>query len=603
MIDGRLLLLAFALGSLILVGQAGAAPSGQAGSLTGATLPSGVALSDDDRYLAVSGKEGAGVLVWDTRAFSMGPSSATTCSPASGLVFAAGLTTPDRFYVGCERAQVHYVDLDPSTTPPRLTVSSAIELNQGSGDVVDLAFAEGDTYVHALVLDAGFMSIHRISIDQDSVTAVVPPQVVGGTPASLAIGDAGSPLVVPRSDGSLSWFDRSGDSYTAATVATLVSFGGALTSAAVSSDHGLVLVTDSAQSTLWSMAAVPGSASSPLATDLSGAQWVELAQEGTELLAWTAGSGTTVEVFDMAGTQRQSIDLVDSSAIACALASEAKATAYVAAADGSLRGLSDLPFIENLATSEAIVGGDESFVVSFSATQAGSWELRLGGDGVQSAGSSLATGMISEETPVSVELAASDLVEEGTNSLFVFVTSGAGTGVDSLEVVLDRPPGALQSFSLSAGDGRLVAEWVAGGETDLESFEVYLSDAWFVTEDGELPVFVVQTGAGEVSYPLSVPAGLPDETHSLEIEGLTNGQNYYLAVRALDTGGLLGPFSEVLSVSPAETCGAAECAGDEYGCSCSAAMGARKLPSKPWLWLVLLVLVIGHLRRQLAVRN
>ena len=578
-----------------------AAPSQQSVALSGQNLASDIALSDDDRYLAVSGKGDSGLLVWDTWSLSSGPVSASPCAPVAAVEFVAQLTTTDRFYVGCESGQVYYVDVDSSSIPPRLTVSAAIELNLGSGDVIDLAFAEGDEYVHALVLDAGYMSIHRVSVTQDTATAIVPAQVVGGTPSALAIGSSGTPLVVTRSDGYLSWIDRSGDSY-ATPSNVLVSFGGVLSSAAVSSEHALVFVADSGEATLWSLPLAAAAQSTAVVDDVSGAAWVELGEESGQLLAWTAGTGTLVEVYDTAGTLQQSIDLADSSAVACAVASESAATAYVAAADGTLRVLSDRPMIEGLSSSVAIVGGDEPFSVSFTSSLEGSWDLSLGGTGVQGSGSSLASGDTLAGELVSVPLTGSDLSAEGANRLFVFVTSSTGTAVDSLAVTLDEPPSAVTSVTLSAGDSRLVLEWSAGDEDDLANFTIYLSDDLFAASDESLPTLSTLTSADEVSYPLTVAAGLAAESHSLEIEGLSNGVAYYVSLKAVDSGGLEGPLSAVVSAVPEATCGAAECAGDDYGCSCSVSLvGAAGARSAGWLvaWLAVFSLVR---RRRLSAR-
>ena len=574
-----------------------AVPSEQSASLLGPILPSDIALSDDDRYLAVSQKDGGGLLVWDTWSFTSGPVSASTCVTARSVVFASSITASTRFYVACERGQVYYVDVDSSTIPPTLSSSSPIELNLGSGDVVDLAFAEGDEYVHALVLDAGFMSIHRISVSQDTATSVVAPQVAGGTPSSLAIGESGTPLVIPRSDGYLSWFDRSGDSYVSATSNVLVSFGGVLSSAAVSSEYGVVMVTDSGQSRLWSMPTIAGSQSTELVSDLAGAEWVELGEETGELLAWTAGTGTSVEIYDTAGVLQGSIDLVDTSAVACALSSESAATAYVAAADGTIRILSDRPFIEGLSTSAAIVGGDESFVISFSSTQDGSWELSLGGTGVEGSGTSLATGDALAGELVSVELTAASLNNEGANQLFVFVSAATGGAADSLSVTLDEPPGALATLALSAGDSRLVAEWTSAGEQDLASFVVYLSDISFTSDDSTLPEFSAETSDGTIVYPLTVAAGTAEEAHSLQMDGLSNGVPYFLAIKSVDQGGLEGPLSEVVSAVPEATCGAAECAGDNYGCSCSASF-VRPFSGSAGYWLLFMVAAPLFARRR-----
>jgi len=96
---------------------------------------------------------------------------------------------------------------------------------------------------------------------------------------------------------------------------------------------------------------------------------------------------------------------------------------------------------------------------------------------------------------------------------------------------------------------------------------------------------------------LSVVAGGAGEGHSFEASGLDNGAAYYVAVQGVDEGGLLGPLSDVLSATPEATCGAAECAGDESGCSCS---GGSSLagPVRPAWWLAGLAFVGLVLRRR-----
>jgi len=580
----------------LVAGTALAAPTQEAGTLAGATLPSEIAVSEDGRYVAVSEEDGSGLAVWDAWSLSSGPTFAGTCLPAAAVEFTSNLATADRFYVACERGEVYYVEIDGSSLPLSLTVSAPIELNGGLGNVLALAWAPGDDYIHALVVDSGLMSLHRISIAQDTASSVVAPRTVGGTPVGLAIGSSGTPLVVARTDGYLSWFDRSGDSYSSSTADVLVSFGGVLSSVAVSSDYGLVFVTDSGQSTLWSMSLTAPGQSTALVTDLAGAEVVALSAEDGELFAYTGGTSAAVEVFDAVGSLEQSIDLVDSSATSIAIADSLSPIAWVVASDGSIRVLSDLPFIDSLTVSPTVVGSDDTFTLSFSASRDGSWDVRIGGDGVVGSGSSLATGDLLAGEITSVELDAGNLTSEGANRLYVFVAGAAGAGVDSTEVTLDQPPGPVEELAVLPGDSRLVVDWTAGDEGDLDHFTVYLADQPFAADDLALPSFVTDSDDGTVSYPLSVSAGEAGAGHSLEVTGLSNSSTYYVAVRAVDAGGLLGPLSEVVAATPEATCGAAECAGDNYGCSCS---GGSSLvgPVRSVQWLTLLVL-LGVLQRR-----
>jgi hypothetical protein len=67
-----------------------------------------------------------------------------------------------------------------------------------------------------------------------------------------------------------------------------------------------------------------------------------------------------------------------------------------------------------------------------------------------------------------------------------------------------------------------------------------------------------------LSVPVSVSAAA-GESAFVEIEDVDNGYTYYVAVRAVDAGGLEGPMSTVRSVVPQETYSAAQLAGETGG--------------------------------------
>jgi hypothetical protein len=173
--------------------------------------------------------------------------------------------------------------------------------------------------------------------------------------------------------------------------------------------------------------------------------------------------------------------------------------------------------------------------------------------------------MSAEET-VSAQLSADVLTEEGANRIYVFLSDGVSTGWDSVTVTLDTPPDEVTSAVLGIGDERLYLSWETSDETDITTYEVYLSEEEF--DEASLPSYSLTDEDGAVfDFPASVTAEAPLTSQTYEISGLTNGVTYFLALRALDEGGFIGPLSDVVSGAPAETCGAAECAED-LGCSC-----------------------------------
>ena len=90
----------------------------------------------------------------------------------------------------------------------------------------------------------------------------------------------------------------------------------------------------------------------------------------------------------------------------------------------------------------------------------------------------------------------------------------------------------------------------------------------------------------------SAPAGDASTAQSFSVTGLTNSATYWVAIQATDTAGNEGPISDVLTASPEQTCGLAECYGDT-GCSCSSSGSSPRLG----LWLLLLGATIAGRRR------
>ena len=194
---------------------------------------------------------------------------------------------------------------------------------------------------------------------------------------------------------------------------------------------------------------------------------------------------------------------------------------------------------------------------------------------------------------MSVTLNADDLTSEGDNRLVVFATSSGATGVDSVVVTLDTPPEGVLDFAVASGDGRLAVTWTSTDEEDIATYRLYVGDAAFAKDDATLPSLTLTDEDGaSVDYPLQISAGDASTAQSFSVTGLTNSATYWVAIQATDTAGNEGPISDVLTASPEQTCGLAECYGDT-GCSCSSSGSSPRLG----LWLLLLGATIAGRRR------
>ncbi len=543
--------------------EAGALDDGLTGAATALTL------SSDGRYIAAAERSGGGLALWDSRAFSDGAQTPSVCSGASAAVFATGSTEGERVFVGCDSGEVRIVDLDTSVTPPELTVSDAITVNSELGDVVFLVHAPGDSSVFVVVQDGSIASLHRLSVDATGGSEGTNlGQVLPYTVTAAAIGEAGTPLLLARSDGYVSRHVRSGETFGGGSAFPSFPLG-TITGLAMSSYLDLILVADSSADEVWSFPGAGGTTGLSWGGGFPGASALALGELVSAPVAWVTTDGLSLYAVDTADqAELADIDLGGATPELIAAVRETDGDVYVASSDGSVRVVTDRPFL-TVATSPASIGEGEPFTLYITSSEAGDYEVEVGGDGTAGSGAELATGTLEAETQIEVALTADDLTAEGDNRLFVFVEGAAGTRVDSASIELDTPPEAVSALVLGPGDTRLSVTWMATSEGDIATYEVFLGDAEFDADS--LPSLDVTTDEGTVSYPLTVDAGEASEEQSLLIEGLVNGQTYWVAVRATDESDQTGPLSEVVSGAPAATCGAAECANDP-GCSCNASL-------------------------------
>jgi hypothetical protein len=559
-------LLGVLLGFMVLpLSTVHAAPSNLAGSVDSAVgTPNALAVSQDGLLVGVVGS--SGLSVYDLRAPSEIPVLSESCgeSGAKAIVYVEDGSYGERFYVSCVGGGVEYLELDRTSVPVGVTSSEKISVNAGKGEAVGLAFADGDSAVFGVVQNSTTYSLDRIPLSATGGDSEVLGVLLTGTATAISVASSGSPLVVARNDGFVSEFTRTGDVYGTASTVPLVPLG-ALGDVLSSSEFLSTFATDVTNGEVWEIGTGLTTASewgSGFSSPVSVAQGTS----SSGPLLWVAEQAGTLTAWSTTEELQVEIDTEVTGLLDMAAPSSSADEVFAVASDGMLLVLHDRPVVSDLMATPASVLAGEPFQLSFGAAVAGDWDIRTGGTEDPNSGTSVAEGSLIAEETVTVELSADVLTAEGANRLYVFLSDGVSTGWDSVTVTLDTPPDEVTSAALGIGDERLYLSWETSDETDIATYEVYLSDQEF--DEASLPSYSLTDEDGAVfDFPVSVVAEAPLTPQTYEVSGLTNGVTYFLALRALDEGGLVGPLSEVVSGAPAETCGAAECAED-LGCSC-----------------------------------
>ena len=571
---------------LMLPASALAVPAGRSGELDGTATPTGLAVSDDERFVVVTHAGSTGVTVFDRTSFLDGGGAVAACGDARDVAFVSGASISDRFYIACGGGQVVYMTPDPSVYPATWTVSDAIDLTtlldmgDERGATVSVDFAPGDTVVHAAVQGDALYSLWTVALADDSIVQVASDV---GTILKAAIGESGTPWVLTNADQRLVPLSRVGASYTA--LGASGSSYNAIAGVAVSNARDLVYVADSSEGEVWLVpAGSPISVPTEHPAVLGSPTALALGGRRAAPFLWVGESGGDLVAVDSDGDELLRVDLDSQDAARIAPVADQDGAVYVAGTGGTVRIVSDRPFVSDFVADQLQLGPGDSVSLSFTVNADADFDLRVGGGLGSTSGTSLASGSLTADAETTVTLSADDLPAEGENRVFLFADSGADdVGSDSIALVFDGPPDAIATPSVGEADERLDLRWMTSAEGDIASFAVYVSDEAFST-DGALPGFVASNGT---RYPLSVVAGEPSTAQSLSVDGLTNGTVYYLALRAVDEGGQIGPFSVVVSGEPRDTCGAAECAGEPRGCSTCSSLAARDpgVPLGAWLLL------------------
>lgn len=292
--------------------------------------------------------------------------------------------------------------------------------------------------------------------------------------------------------------------------------------------------------------------------------------------SWVAvAGGGQVEVWRVE-------DNAPSSSRYAAFAVEGTLTDIVAGGDGYAYGASDLgvvvltanPWLDAVtATPDTATAGTE-VSLSFTVRESVDWAVYVGGDRTGS-GDRISEGTAAAGETVGVSVTVDSGWSEGRNPVYVVATDADGNeGHGAAYVTVDNPPDAvdMDTALIEFGEEQLFLSFDGVSAEDLDHYDVYLAAEPF--DRAEWPVGVSGGPAGPDGLDTPVRAeGSPGERVRVTLAPLENERTYYVAVRAVDAGGLEGPMSDVIEGVPHETFSASERAGDEGGPACATGAG------------------------------
>lgn len=240
---------------------------------------------------------------------------------------------------------------------------------------------------------------------------------------------------------------------------------------------------------------------------------------------------------------------------------------------GSLQIWTELPWVTvaDPVPSSGVKGTD--FTLSFRPPDGVEWRVRRS-DGTLEGGELLDRGTADGSGEVTVGATLDSRFSEGNNLLVVEVEDDEGrVGHAGAYIRKDDPPNQV---SIGPKDVRVEHESLslvfdALSAPDIARYRLFISDAPFTAEDyvdcaGDEDGPCGPSGQFDgVARRVVVPYEDGASTVRATATGLTNGQTYYMAVRAYDESGQEGPMSQVVEGVPRPGKGPGELSGENGG--------------------------------------
>lgn len=522
-----------------------------------------IAVATDGLSVAVVEKSTDQVRVLDTRTWSQETGDISACGEGVNAVVAFDVDGAPGYYVGCGGGSIVPISVEGSSV-----AAADGSISVADGEIVALTTdgelvyaleedAEGDLILHTVDPSDGAVDAvdgYPSTLGYDGVVDIVHNGTYvivfhGGDNVSKIVASSGAAVVNDDMLSSAKCSDAAtgsaGQIYAACGAAGVTTFDVGANEMSILLDEGDGLDDPTA---LWF----------DESDDDQG--WLIVADAGLDEIVSFALSASSGAPDD---------EITDSTALGGVTIEEivgADGYLYVSTAEGELWVLTEAPWVEISALEpSSAVTGDE-VTLAFSSDTDGSYTVLLGGDD-DSSGDELASGTLDADETITVPITVNDDYVEGLNAIRVVVTASGETGHDVAELDVDNPPGrvSLNGSNIGFGDGHISLSFSGVADEDLDHYEIYVTVSEFDRDDWSSggPDF---DGSDTLSTPIEVSAAAGEDVE-YEISSLSNGTTYYVAVRAVDAGGLEGSMSNVVSATPQETFSVSELSDEQGGCS------------------------------------
>ncbi len=567
-----MLSMVFLLSASLRVGSVHAAPDRVVSSIEVGSGITDLALSAEGYWLAFVEASAGEIWILDTRSWSS--TSLAPCSAAPSAVAFSGDESPWLAWVGCDDGTLVSLEMDDSGDVS--TTDTAYSVSTDGYPVLGIQASDSVVYVLTDTED-GNPDLHSIdptdgALDEES-----------GFPSALSYSGyydtalTGNYFIVAHGSDDVSKVDLSTGS---AAVSQANLSGRDLVDIALYSEN--VYLADSSGGVLQFTTA--DNDFFILLDDEDGLEQCEaLVVEGDDdepfLLVYDSGLGEILTFSFDTSTGYPDDELIGSFEASHMLEMVSGAGyVYGGGDDGILEIMTDRPWVsvEGISPDSAVEGDEVN--VTFTSDMDGDWELHLGGDVIDWDGDELASGSLNADEQVQASFTVDSAFTEGINDIWIKVESNGLVGHSGVQIDVDNPPSmvSLSADNVGFGNSLITVEFDGVDDEDLDHYDIYLTINSFQPDDYSEggPAF---DGEDDVVNPLEISAA-PSEYIIYTISPLTNETTYYVAVRAVDTGGQEGPMSDVQSATPRQTVGAAGLVGESGGyCMATRAKGLFSL--------------------------
>lgn len=519
----------------------------------------GLAIRNDNLYATQSDGD---IIIVDLNDITATPRSVNISTGALGSLVADTTGTPgtDQLYVADTTAnQILVFDIGDETVTASIPLRDDLDAQVTP---LDLVFDERSGNTNKVYVSSGTKFLFEIPVGVTTATRIDLSQggtVDAGIIPALAVSPSGETLFAVDS--------------TNTTVHVLDVATNLPPSTTAGSDLPIDLLTGNENNDLRDILVTPVLNPTDTYAYVSGGN-------GLSLIDLNFDGGGVLSSYELLTR----IDLAVSSPIFVFAASDE----YVLTVNGNAQTsvITENPFVTITSTSldgQTLTEG-ESFTIVFESDEAGTYEVRVGGD-IDATGTLVDSGTVpAANSPVTTnEITDSGEFQEGSNDVFVFVTDDQGNrGRDMIQIDTDIPPEGITIRSTGFGDQKAFITFDRLEQTDIVSYNIYADPSASV-------VMTKSQTSGTVDQPDS------GSTVTGEALNLINGTLYFLAVEAVDSSGNVGPRVNTFpdgtfaTAIPQGTIGLTQAVG-ELGC---ALLPERQQPAGPSACLFGLVTLIA----------